>query len=60
MKGRWPAPRVDVRCDHCKKPLQRSAAVALNKRWYHPAPCFGRALTLNRSQLELAMRGPFK
>jgi hypothetical protein len=59
MKGRrWPSlPRVDVVCGHCKKPLQRSAAVKMNGAYYHPHPCFGRALAEQRAQLDLLTAG---
>jgi hypothetical protein len=58
MKNRrWPSlPRVDVVCGHCKKPLQRSAAVGMNGKHYHPHPCFGLSLQESRAQLDLALR----
>jgi hypothetical protein len=56
VKGRWPAPRIEVRCDECKKPLQRAAAVRVNGKFLHAGPrCFGAAMAKQRAQLDLLL-----
>jgi hypothetical protein len=56
-RPRWSLPRVDVKCERCKKPLQRAAAVSMNGHFYHPHPCFGLSLKDMRAQMDLAIDG---